>query len=51
VRNAIFLVGLQNIRSQRALEKIGAVRVGQGPDGSSRDSYVYQITAVTFARH
>jgi RimJ/RimL family protein N-acetyltransferase len=45
VNNVIFLVGPQNVRSQRALEKIGAVRVGSKPDGGGRDSFVYQITA------
>lgn len=44
----VFLVGLQNIRSQRAVEKIGGVRVGTRPDAGGRDSYVYQITASTF---
>jgi RimJ/RimL family protein N-acetyltransferase len=43
VRNVVFLVGLQNWRSQRALEKIGAVRVGRRPDDTGRDSYVYRI--------
>lgn len=45
VNNVIFLVGPQNVRSQRALEKIGGVRVGSRPDGGGRDSFVYQITA------
>src|SRR5208283_4197650 len=47
VSRVIFLVGPQNVRSQRALEKIGGVRVGSRPDGSARDSLVYQITAST----
>jgi RimJ/RimL family protein N-acetyltransferase len=41
----VFLVGLQNIRSQRAVERIGGVRVGTRPDAGGRDSHVYQITA------
>jgi RimJ/RimL family protein N-acetyltransferase len=45
VSSVVFLVGLQNIRSQRAMEKIGGIRVGTRPDASGRDSYVYQITA------
>ncbi len=45
----IFLVGLQNLRSQRAVEKIGGVRVGSRSDASGHDSYVYRITASTFA--
>jgi RimJ/RimL family protein N-acetyltransferase len=44
VNSVIFLVGKQNLRSQRAMEKIGAVRVGTKPDGGGRDSFVYQIT-------
>lgn len=47
VNSVIFLVGPQNFRSQRALEKIGGVRVGSRPDASGRDSLVYQVTAST----
>ena len=49
VNCVVFLVGLHNLRSQRAVEKIGGVRVGSRPDGGGRNSYVYQITASTFA--
>jgi RimJ/RimL family protein N-acetyltransferase len=45
----VFLVGPQNLRSQRAVEKIGGVRVGSRPDAEGRDSYIYQITASAFA--
>lgn len=48
VSSVVFLVGLQNVRSQRAVEKIGGVRVGTRPDAGGRDSYVYQITASAF---
>ncbi len=44
----VFIVGLQNVRSQRAVERIGAIRAGMRPDASGRDSYKYQITAATF---
>src|SRR5271167_4094358 len=47
VNSVIFLVGPHNFRSQRALEKIGGVRVGSRPDGGGRDSLVYQITTST----
>jgi len=47
VKSVIFLVGPQNLRSQRALEKIGAVRVGSRLDKDDRFSLVYQITAPT----
>jgi N-acetyltransferase len=45
VSRVVLLVGLQNVRSQRAVERIGGVRVGTRPDASGRDSYLYQITA------
>jgi RimJ/RimL family protein N-acetyltransferase len=47
VTSVVFLVGPQNLRSQRAMEKIGGIRVGSRRDGSGRDSLVYQITAPT----
>ena len=45
VNSVIFLVGLQNLRSQRAVEKIGGVPIGLRPDASGRDSFVYRIQA------
>ena len=48
VDSVIFLVGPQNVRSQRAVEKIGGARVGSKPDGDGRLSFVYQITAPAF---
>jgi RimJ/RimL family protein N-acetyltransferase len=48
VNSVIFLVGPQNLRSQRAVEKIGGVRVGSRPDAGGRESLVYQITTSTF---
>ena len=47
VNSVIFLVGPKNLRSQRALEKIGAVRAGSRLDNDDRLSLVYQITAPT----
>jgi N-acetyltransferase len=49
VKSVVFLVGPQNLRSQRAVEKIGGLRVGSRLDAGSRESLVYQITASTFA--
>jgi len=46
VDSVIFLIGPMNLRSQRAMEKIGGVRVGSRPDASGRDSFVYRITAL-----
>src|SRR5204862_3828011 len=45
VNHVVFLVGPQNLRSQKALEKIGAVRAGSRPDSSGRESFVFQINA------
>ncbi|MGC2321839.1 MAG: GNAT family N-acetyltransferase [Terriglobales bacterium] len=45
VDNVVFLVGPQNLRSQKALEKIGAVRAGSRLNAEGRDSIVYRITA------
>ena len=50
VDTVVFLVGPRNVRSQKALEKIGAVRAGSRVDGRGRDSVVYQITAFSFRR-
>ena len=50
VESVIFLIGTENLRSQRAVEKIGGVRVGVRADASGRDSFVYQITRSTFAQ-
>lgn len=50
VGRVIFLIGPQNLRSQRAVEKIGGVRMGSRLNGVGRDSFVYQITAASFAR-
>jgi len=47
VRNVVFLIGPDNIRSQRAIEKIGAVRSGSRPDAYGRESFVYRIDAST----
>ncbi len=44
VRNVVFLVGPQNMRSQRAMEKIGGVRVGTRRDDTGRESVVFLIT-------
>jgi N-acetyltransferase len=45
VKSVVFLVGPENLRSQRALEQIGAVRAGSRSDESGWESFVYQITA------
>ena len=48
VRTVIFLVGSDNLRSQRAVEKIGGARSGLRRDGSGRQSLVYRIDGETW---
>lgn len=43
VESVVFLVGPANIRSQRAVERIGAVRDGSRPNAAGRVSFVYRI--------
>ena len=45
VHNVVFLVGSHNVRSQKAMEKIGGVRVESRFDRDGRESFVYRITA------
>jgi RimJ/RimL family protein N-acetyltransferase len=41
----VFLMGPENWRSRRAVEKIGAVLAGTRRDAAGRESVVYEITA------
>ncbi len=43
VGSVVFLVHPQNLRSQRAVEKIGAVRIGSRLDGNGNDSLVFEL--------
>jgi N-acetyltransferase len=43
VGRVTFLVGPQNVRSQRAMEKIGGLRAGSRPDAGGRESYLYEV--------
>jgi N-acetyltransferase len=45
VKSVIFVVGVRNFRSQRAVEKIGGVRAGSRSDASGRESFVYRMEA------
>ena len=49
VDRVVFRVGVHNVRSQKAVEKIGGVRTGIRADTDGRNSYVYEITASMFA--
>ncbi|MFC2103121.1 GNAT family N-acetyltransferase [Bacteroidota bacterium] len=48
IDSVLFIVGVDNIRSQRAVEKIGGVCIGTRPDGGGNDSLVYEITHSRF---
>jgi RimJ/RimL family protein N-acetyltransferase len=48
VNNVVFLVGPENWRSRRAVEKIGGVLIGSRINGVGRESVVYRITASAF---
>ena len=48
VNNVIFVIGPENFRSQKAVEKIGGVRLNARSDPRDRGNVVYQITASTF---
>lgn len=50
VENVVFLVALNNIRSQRAVEKIGGEQAGTRPDKYGNESYVYRITKSEFVK-
>ncbi|MEM1263722.1 MAG: GNAT family N-acetyltransferase [Pseudomonadota bacterium] len=45
VDHVLFRIGVTNIRSQRAAEKIGASRIGASTDASGIESYVYRLSA------
>ena len=49
VDRVYFRAGPHNLRSQRAVEKIGGVRVGLRSDGGGPAMVVYEITAASFA--
>lgn len=50
VDSVIFLIGPENIRSQRAVEKIGGVRDGSRKDPSGMESWLYRIRAADYVR-
>jgi RimJ/RimL family protein N-acetyltransferase len=45
VTSVVFLVGSKNLRSQRAMEKIGAIRDGMRPDARGGESIVFRMRA------
>ena len=51
VNSVVLLAGPDNIRSQRAIEKLGAKREGCRMDGSGMKSYLYRILARDWGQH
>jgi RimJ/RimL family protein N-acetyltransferase len=49
VRRVLFIVGVENRRSQRAVEKIGGVRTGMKADVRGGESVVYELTEELFS--
>ncbi len=45
VDSVLFLIGPDNIRSQKAVEKIGAIRIGSREAGPGGTSFIFEITA------
>ncbi|HEY6807449.1 MAG TPA: GNAT family N-acetyltransferase [Gemmatimonadales bacterium] len=50
VERVVFLVGVHNVRSQRAVEKIGGVRTGTRRAPNGRETVVFQITKSAASR-
>lgn len=49
VQTAVFTVHSLNLRSQRAVEKLGAVRIGTEPDADGRgQNYVFKLAASAY---
>ena len=44
VHRVILVIGVRNLRSQKATEKLGGVRVGRREDAAGNDSWVYEMT-------
>jgi RimJ/RimL family protein N-acetyltransferase len=49
VDRVAFLVGPENYRSQKAVEKIGGVRKGSRKNSEGKDSVWFEITKSAFA--
>jgi RimJ/RimL family protein N-acetyltransferase len=50
VKRVVFIIGLDNRRSQRAVEKIGGMRAGTTVDAHGRERVVYELTPELFSR-
>ena len=49
VNRVVFLVGPENFRSQKAVDKIGGVRTGMRNNAEGRESVLFEISASRFA--
>ena len=45
VDNVLFVIGIRNLRSQKAVERLGAVQIGNTVDGGGADCFVYRLSA------
>ena len=50
VGHVIFIIGPDNRRSQRAVEKIGGVRAGTTTDAEGQERVVYELTPALYAQ-
>jgi RimJ/RimL family protein N-acetyltransferase len=48
VNRVNFIIGAKNLRSQKAIQRIGGVRVGSRIDKNGRDNFVYQIAKIDY---
>jgi RimJ/RimL family protein N-acetyltransferase len=50
VERVVFIIGPDNRRSRRAVEKIGAAPAGTTLDDQGRERLVYELTPARYAR-
>ena len=50
VHNVVFTIGIKNLRSQKAVEKLGAVQVGSIVDSGGADCFVYRLRSEEWER-
>ena len=50
VQSVLFFISPQNVRSQRAVERVGGVRIDGRTHSSGQEMVAYQITAAAFGR-
>ena len=50
VDRVVFVIGAENLRSRRAVQKIGGVHVGSRKDGTGQNRSLFEITASAFKR-